>query len=378
MTLGMQRARTGAALILTMGFGATGLGGCANLYMVDEVSKKEILSPAPTMAEALTYSNALKTKIVKTAETPFDIGQGVGGVFIAAAGAATALLAFDGNQAAAAGVGLGAGALGLTDRFLLVDESLAIYKNAVEALNCAESLLVPLADDPDVKVSLNWKAKGFDAPPTSFAEPRSTFDAQLAKLPLAAQAVVQSTAPAVAAADGANDELMAALRAASDSGQASGRASKRLVLFADQVRQTVNATILQKRATTEELSGAFKTIVGDYVKSISDKKEKAKKETEKAATAQQAVMASAAATNAAQFQALALDPAKAANMPAGLMVPPETFSSLTATSSNIEAKASIAAAAAANVPDETKIQACLVKVAGGGGTGSGGSNTPGS
>jgi len=398
MTLGMQRTRTSAMLALAATIGATGLGGCASNYTLTDIGEKRPQGQV-TMDKAVEYSNRMKEEAVNSAEIQFNVGQGLNGVFIAAAGAATALLAFDGNQAAAAGVGLGAGALGLTDRFLLIDESLAIYKNAVEALNCAESLLVPLAVDPSPAAS------SFGFVPTTgtgvvtmmrLSDANKTFS-ETAANPAPARAAAAALDPSFTAAATASQDLLIALQASSDSGTntvitragitafgagnvaaASDTAAKRLVLFADQVRQTVNASILQKRATTEELAGAFKKLVGDYVQARNDAKKAAEQKVKEAEAAQKAALINTAAANAAQLKEVAENAGQNKALAENAANAETALRQLADVSAAIERQKQVINAIAANVPDESKIQACLVKVAGGGGAGSGGSSNPGS
>ena len=396
MTLGKQRARKSATLFLALGLGAPGLGGCASNYTMTDISNKRPVD-AVTMDKAVEYSNRMKEEAVNSAEVQFNVGQGLNGIFIAAAGAATSLLAFDGNQTAAAGVGLGAGALGLTDRFLLIDESLAMYKNAVEALNCAESLLVPLAVDPSPAAAALGVASTATGSINFMAQPEANKAYIKSGAPGPARAAIAAVNPSITAAAVAGQDLLVALQAASDNGTnaviarsgiaafgaggvatTSDTAAKRLVLFADQVRQTVNATILQKRATTEELAGAFKTMVGDYVKILDDRKKAAKQKVDEAKAAQKAALISTAATNAAQLKAVALNTGENKALAADAANAEEALNQLADKSTEIENQERAIDAIAANVPDETKIQACLVKIAGGGGSGSGGSAMPGS
>ncbi|GAB2177878.1 hypothetical protein [Dongia sp. agr-C8] len=388
MTIGVSRARRDATLSLTLLVSATAVSGCGGMYTMNQIDKPK--DPL-TMEVALDYSNRMKEEAVRTADTPFSIGQGLNGVLIGAIGAATALLAFDGNQAAAAGVGLGAGALGLTDRFLLIDESLALYKNAVESLNCAESLLVPLASIPNDTAGGSVPLAAMSNMTMLMETPNeNTAFMKDAGQPVGARAAVAAVSPTVVAATAARVDLLGALMAASDAGTvaspnmalsspgiaaapaaaAAGKtgadtAAKRLVLFANQVRATVNSTVLTKRATTEELSGSFKTIVADYVANLDKKKKEAKQENDKAKAAQEATVMATAAANAGRIEAettKADRQAAAQNAQIALV-------QLAETGRRIEENGRLIEAIGANIPDEEKIQACLVKVAGGSGSG---------
>ncbi len=344
--------------------------GCASNFTID-TDDMSMQPPGDDvkMPEALKYSDALKEAAVDHAKAQFNIGQTMNGALMGSVTAATALLAFDGNQTAAAATGLGAGLIGLTDRFLLIDESLAVYKGTVDALMCGEGLLAPLAKSPDSGLTRALFGADLSAVPPNVTSMTNALRPDVGAAALASPAAM-AVAPMAAEATAAAHEFLFALRNASDQGNGQDTAAQRLVLLVNQVRQSVNTTLLQKRATTEEIAAAFKKTVADYVKELDEKKKKAEQKAAEAKAAQQAVTANTAAIAAAQLQAVRTSRSTAAaSALAESAVSLDAINGLNAVAQTTAMLSAAVNEAGQAVPDESKIQACLVKIAGGGSSG---------
>jgi hypothetical protein len=348
----LRRATLVAALLC--------LTGCADMYVIE---RKEVFHvraadtngedtndepaetfPEPTditMAKAEEYANNLKTAATNHGMTQFNVGQGVTGAVVAAATAATALLAINGDEATAAAVGLGAGALGLGDRFLLVDESLSLYSAGAAAIDCGLKVFEPLSSN----WSTNSKLTAFRSDTLSFfssskdtvalwqlvgGEPAND-DGKATGVP-GLQAFAESAI--------ASNELFAAMEAGKDKG--SDPVAWRMVQFIEQVRHAMNLTLLKKRATPEEIMGAFNTSVAAYVAKMDALRKKAEEKNKQAQAVQQAQVATLGR----------------------LTIDKESHDKLAAIQLRQAQLDALLAEASSKIPDESALLACVLQITG--------------
>lgn len=359
------RSLTIAALTMTV------LSGCAGMYTVERADiSNRIKDDAKIpnlpdiskikMAEALEYSQAYKAEIMDNAGDSFDVGQVLNGLVVGSAVGAASALAFDGNQTAAAAAGLGAGTLSVVDRFLLIDESLGIYKGAINAVTCAQNLLVNFSASPADRGLSNFD-DGRDK--IIVGNLMTTISSEGNKIlenakinDMTVRALSDSTAlvsSAVSESDSADRALYKALENAADGGGDS--AAGRLYLFVEQVRQIANIAVLQKRAKPEELFAAFKGTVTEYIKTIKDIKDAAKEAKKKVEDAKEMAIL-------AQYQSAALS-SKSVYSTEIISQQNKIFHSISAAAiKSAEAIDTLAAP----IPTDEQIDACLAMVASGG------------